>query len=30
VSSLDVEVFAYVRTLVWTEFLAVREELLLA
>jgi MscS family membrane protein len=29
VSSLDVEVFAYVRTSVWTEFLAVREELLL-
>ncbi|MFO1313206.1 MAG: mechanosensitive ion channel family protein [Burkholderiales bacterium] len=28
-SSLDVEVFAYAKTAVWTEFLAVREDLLL-
>jgi len=28
-SSLDVEVFAYVKTTVWTEFLGIREELLL-
>jgi len=28
-SSLDVEVYAYVRTTVWTEFLGIREELLL-
>jgi MscS family membrane protein len=28
-SSLDIEVFAYVRTVVWTEFLGIREELLL-
>jgi len=28
-SSLDIEVFAYVRTAVWTEFLGIREELLL-
>jgi len=28
-SSLDVEVFAYVRTTVWTEFLGIREDLLL-
>jgi len=28
-SSLDVEVFAYVKTTVWTEFLGIREDLLL-
>ena len=28
-SSLDIEVYAYVQTAVWTEFLGIREELLL-